>query len=140
MPIPSREDQYAVTVSVAGVSLGTFDKLTGGEMDSEEVKFRPGGMGPEVALGGPRTTSNVTVSRVYSLDGDHTVNLPTLKAAIGKASVTVSKQPLDVDGNAYGSPTVYTGVLKNVKLPDHDSQGNNVGMLELEVSTNANVS
>ena len=140
MPITTREDQYAVTVTVNGVSLGTFDKLSGGEIDSEETKYRPGGMGSEVALGGPRTTSNVTVSRIYSLDADHSVNLPTLKASVGKAQVTVSKQPLDVDGNAYGSPVVYQGVLKNVKLPDHDSVSNDPGMLELEVSTNATVS
>lgn len=140
MPITSREDQYAVTVSVGGVSLGTFDKLTGGELDSEEQKYRPGGMGAEVALGGPRTTTNVTVSRIYSLDADHAVNLSTLKAGIGKAEVTVTKQPLDVDGNTYGSAVVYKGVLKTVKLPDHDSGSNDPGMLELEVSTNAVVS
>jgi hypothetical protein len=140
VPIPSREDQYAVTVSVAGVSLGTFDKLSGGELDSEETKYRPGGMGAEVALGGPKTVSNVTVSRIYSLDGDHAANLASLKAAIGKGAVTITKQPLDADGNAYGSPVVYNGILKNVKLPDHDSQSNDPGMLELEVSTNATVS
>lgn len=140
MAITSREDQYAVTVTVGGVSLGTFDMLSGGEIDSEETKFRPGGMGSEVALGGPVTVSNVTVSRIYSLDADHSVNLSTLKAGVGKADVTISKQPLDVDGNAYGNPVVYRGKLKNVKLPDHDSQSNDPGMLELEVSTDATVS
>jgi hypothetical protein len=140
MPITSREDQYAVTVQVDAVSLGTFDKLSGGELDSEETKYRPGGMGAEVSLGGPKTVTNITVSRIYSLDADHSTNLSTLKASVGKGVATVTKQPLDADGNTYGSPIVYTGVLKNVKLPDHDSGSNDPGMLELEISTNGTVS
>jgi hypothetical protein len=48
----SRLDQYNVTVSLDGTPLGTFDKMTGGEIDSEETKYKPGGMAPQVSLGG----------------------------------------------------------------------------------------
>ena len=64
----SREDQYNVTVvvgsSVVG-QLGTFDKMSGGEIDSEEAKYRPGNMGAEISLGGYRMVTNITLSRLF---------------------------------------------------------------------------
>lgn len=130
----SREDQYRVTVSVDGVDLGTWDKFTGGEIDSEESKYKPGGMAPEVSLGGSITVTNFTVSRLYELSRDHP-KVPLLKSKVGKGTVTATKQPLDVDRNAFGAPIVYTGILKQLTLPDHDSTSSDPGMIELEISS-----
>lgn len=130
----AREDQYRVTVAIDNVDLGVFDKLSGGEIDSEETKYKPGGMAPQVSLGGSVSVNNVTVSRLYDLQRDHQI-LPMLISKVGKGSVTVTKQPLDPDGNVYGKPTVYTGRLKQVTPPDHDSTGSGAAMVELEVST-----
>lgn len=134
----SREDQYNVTVSASysGTTkdLGTFDKLTGGEIDSEESKFRPGGLKEQISLGGSRSVSNVNVSRLYDLARDHG-NAGWLIGGVGKADVVVTKQPLDVDGNAYGRPIIYKGKLKKFTPPDHDSESSNAAMFELEVSS-----
>lgn len=140
MPTPSRQDTYSVSVSLNGKSLGVFDKMSGGELDSEVSKYRAGGLAPETVLGGPTTVSDITVSRIYSLDVDHSINLPKLKAAVGSGRVTVTRQPLDADGNRYGRAVVYTGILKKVGLPDVDSQSNDPGMLELEVACDSTVS
>lgn len=134
----SREDQYNVKVSVSygGVTkdLGTFDKMSGGEVDSEETKFPPGGMAEEISLGGRKTVGNVTVSRLYSLTRDHG-NTGWLIGGVGKADVTVTKISLDVDGNAYARPLVYQGKLKAMTPPEPDSESSDAALFELEVSS-----
>jgi hypothetical protein len=135
-----RQDQYDVTVSLklpdnSVLALGTFDTFEGGEVDSDETKYKPGGMAPHVSLGGSKTVGNVTVSRLYSLTRDH-LQVARLVAAVGTAEVTVTKQPLDVDGNAFGlGALVYTGKLKTVTFPEVDSESSDAAMIELEVST-----
>src|SRR5262245_50188285 len=122
----SRQDQYAITVNVDGRDFGvtSWDKLSGGESDSEETKYKPGGMGPSVSLGGSVEVGNVTVSVLYYLDkfsggGDA---IHWLIGRVGKGSVTVNRQPLDIDGNAYGKALVYAGTLKTVTPPEIDSE------------------
>lgn len=128
---PTRSDTYNVRVSVDGINLGTFDKMTGGEVDSEEYKYKPGGMAPQVSLGGTRTTGNITVSRLYRLQRDHD-RAQWLINRVGIAIGVISKQPLDVNGNAYGKPLVYRATLKRCSFPEHDSESSNPGLLELE--------
>jgi hypothetical protein len=139
----SRQDQYNVTVVIVKGDetkrLGTFDKLSGGEIDSEEVKYRPGAMGPQITLGGYRNVGNLTVSRLYQFDRDHAI-AGWLSDAVGKATVTVSKQPLDIDGNVTGKALVYSGgKLKRVQFPEHDSESSDAALVELEVSTGSTV-
>lgn len=130
----SRQDQYNVTVTIDGENLGTFDKLEGGEVDSEETKYKPGGMSPQVSLGGSVNVGNVTVSRLYDLARDHT-RAAFYRSKVGKGQVTIAKQILDADGNAYGKPMTYTGKLKAVTFPEHDSTSSDPGLIALEIST-----
>jgi len=135
----SRADQYAVSLTIGGTDFGVWDSMDGGEVDSNESKFAPGGMAPEVSLGGKQTVGNIKVKRLYDLNRDHTV-MPYLMGAAGKVDVIVTKQPLDVDGNAFGRPLVYRGKLKTVTPPNHDSTSSDPSMLELEISSAATVS
>lgn len=130
----SLEYQYRVTVTIGGEDYGVFDTMTGGEIDSEETKYKPGGMAPQISLGGSVQVSNVTVGRLYDLGRDH-VKVPTLRAGIGRADMIVTKQPLDVDGNVFGKPIIYTGKLKQMTLPDHNSEGSDASKIELEMSS-----
>lgn len=130
----SRTDTYDVRVRVNGEGTGTWDKMSGGAVDSEETKYRPGGLGEEVSLGGHVTTENVTVTRLYDLDRDHNGLVRTLLAGVGKAKVVVTKQPLDSDGVPFGDPLVYRGKLKSVSPPDVDSESAAAGLLGIEVS------
>jgi hypothetical protein len=134
----SRQDQYNVVVSVTfrgeTRALGTFDQLSGGEVDSEETKFTPGNLGQQISLGGRRAVGNVTVARLYDMLRDHP-NMGWLMAGVGKADVVVTKIALDVDGNAYASPIVYTGKLKQLNMPEHDSESNDAALFEMEISS-----
>lgn len=135
----SRLDQYDVGVIVDGENLGTFDKFAGGEIDSEETTYKLGGMGARVSLGGSVNVGNVTVSTLYDLTRIHSI-VHKLIAKVGKADVVINKQPLDVDGNAFGRPLTYRGKLKQVHPPEPDSESSDAALLELEVTATGSVS
>lgn len=129
----SRQDQRRVSVVIDGNPTGVWDQKSGGMMDSAETKFRPGGMAQELTLGGAQTLENVTVARLFNLSRD----LPMVKgwyARAGKAPVQVVEQFLDEDGNAYGSPVTYSGKLKSVAIPEHDSESEDPALVELEIT------
>lgn len=133
-----RTDQFALTVFVDGKNLGTFDKLTGGDADSEDTKYRPGAMAAQLSLGGATSVSNMTVSRAFDPERDGPL-LPFLLASRGLKQAVASLQPLDSDRKPYGRPIVRQGRLKMVKTPEHDSEGNAAAMLELEISSDGDV-
>jgi len=129
-----RKDQHRVTVIVDGVKLGVFDVLTGGETDSDELKYRPGGMGPVESLGGVVTVGQLIVSRLYKLQRDH-LRIHWLLGRVGKGQVVVNKAVLDPDGNAFGKPLVTKGVLKRVTPPEVDSNATgDAAIIELEIT------
>lgn len=128
----SRQDQYSVTVSVEGLgNLGVFDKFTGGAVDSDEQKYRPGGMAPPVSLGGAVTMDNVVVSRMLDLQRDWALLRKLLNVA-GLANITATKQPLDVNKVPFGRPLVYSGKIKTVTPPEHDSTSSDPGIFDIE--------
>lgn len=129
----SRQDLFSIGVVIDGRDLKIFDKLSGGNADSDEIRYRPGGTPVQVSLGGSQTVENITVSRIYDLDRDNPL-IGWLYARRGKAKAVVTVQPLDRDFNAFGSPTVYTGTLKAVQHPDVDSESSDAAMLALEVT------
>lgn len=129
-----REDTYKVTVTVDGVNTGTWDTHEGGAVVAEDLKYSPGGMAPQVSLGGRPTLENITLARLYDLVRDHNV-IHWWLSRVGKASCTITKQPLDADGLVFGRPIVYRGKLIRVTPPNHNSESNAVGRVEIEIST-----
>lgn len=129
----SRTDQYSVSLVIDGVNLGIWDKLDGGATDSDELKYSPGAMQPQVSLGGKRTSDNIVISRLYDQLRDHP-RTPWLRGRCGRGQVVAIKQPLDVDGNVVGTPEVYYGTLKRCLPPSHDSQSTDAALIELEVT------
>ena len=124
----SREDQYNVTVSVEGLgNLGTFDKFTGGEVDSDEQKYRPGGMAPPVSLGGAVTMGNVVVSRTAR----PTARLGPIAVAAERRRRrrTSPRQSSRSTSTKFrlAARSVYSGKIKTVTPPDHDSTSSDPG-------------
>lgn len=114
------------------IDYGVFDKMSGGALSSGAASYNPGAMGPPVSLGGRRTVSNVTVSRLYRLGRDHDI-VGQLYDSVGRSDMTIVKQPLDLEGNVYGSPITYKGKLDRVSAPDVDSEASGAGLIELEM-------
>lgn len=133
-----RQDQWLNTITIDGRALGVWDTLSGGSVESEETKYKPGGMAPEVSLGGTTTVENVTLGRLLSReDWDFMHHL--MASRVGKARCSISRQPLDVDGNPFGRPLVYTGVLQNVVPGDTDSNSSDAQIWEITISTEGSI-
>lgn len=134
---PTRQDTYTINVQLEDltsgnmIDLGTFDKMTGGAVDSEDSKYYPGGMGDPISLGGRRSVDNVTVSRLYLLSRDHDVVHKQIQR-VGKARAIITKHPMDINGNIYGKPVVYNATVKRVTLPEVDSEASGPGLIEFE--------
>lgn len=129
-----RQDQWSNTVTIDGVPLGVWDTLSGGEVEAEDTKHRPGGMGEQISLGGPTITNNVSLARMLSsTDWDYMRYL--MQSRVGKAEVIVARQPLDRDKNPFGRPLVYRGVLQRVAPGDTSSESADTQMWEITVST-----
>lgn len=133
---PTRSDTYLLNVQVehprtgAMINYTIWDKMTGGELTASTTSYRPGGMGPPISLGGQKTAANITVSRLYRLARDHD-KVQDLLDGVGRSKMIVTRQPLDIEGNAYGKPIVWRGVLDGVKVPDVDSESSTAGIIEL---------
>jgi len=130
---PTRQDTFKVTLMVDGLGYGIWDKKTGGELDSDELKYHPGGMAPVISLGGKKLPGNITLQREYDGDNDGS-NVAVLFPKVGSARATVKQNTLDFDGNSYGKQIVWKGILKKVSVPDVDSEGNAAALMEIEIS------
>jgi len=128
-----RQDEFDVTVKVDGQDLGTWSKCEGGEIDSDELTYKPGAMGERVSLGGAQNVGEVTVTALYDLDRFSPI-IHWLLGRAGKGHAVVNKQPLDVDGNAFGRALVYSGVLKTVTPPIHDANASAAAEIVLAIT------
>lgn len=116
------------------LNLEVWDNLTGGEIDSEEQKYKPGGMGDIISLGGSVEVGNVTIERLFKLGRDTAV-LGELLAGVGTADMVITDQWLDTNKNPYGKPLVYRGTLKTVTPPEHDSNSSDPAKISLEITS-----
>lgn len=135
---PTRQDTWIINVSLkvgnVNHALGIWDKKSGGDVDSDEVKYYPGAMGPPISLGGRKTVSNVLVDREYDRIDDHS-KIAMLLNAVGKGIVTVSQRPLDLDGNPNNAKAItYQGILKKVVVPPADSEATGPCLVQLEIT------
>src|SRR5215467_2473432 len=110
MAAPTRQDTWLVNVILEGKDLGTFDTTDGGEKDSDENKYNPGGMVGEISLGGRPTIGELTCTRYYDRVRDHP-NFAFYNKWVGSGEATIGFTPLDFNGNAAGQPFKYIGTL-----------------------------
>jgi len=133
-----RQDQWSNTLTIDGVPLGVWDTLSGGEVEAEDTKHRPGGMGAQVSLGGPSMTNNITMTRLLG-QSDWDFMRYLMQSRVGRAECVVSRQPLDRDKNPFGRPLVYRGVLQRCAPGDTDSNSADSQMWEVVVSTEGDI-
>jgi hypothetical protein len=136
MAVGSRQDNALVTAEVqkadgTWLHLGTFEDRKGGDSDSASVVYNMGGMGVRRALGGRQEPAPITVSRLYD-DAAAGVE-EELRALCGGASMTITEEALDNEGNSTGKKLVWTGILKKAGKGDYNAEGNAAQTLDLEM-------
>lgn len=136
MALVPTQNKARVSVSVAGVDLGSFRTQAGGQSAGEALKTRPGGGEEEIVLASTKSYDNVTVSKLY--DGLIKSKRLWLDSKVNKGQMVVSVQPLDEDNNPSGDPPdVYRGLLIRFTPPGRDSNANDEALCELEMSVEA---
>lgn len=136
-PTGARVDHFRVSMTLNGNDLGIWDTKEGGETDSEETRYRPGGL-PEESLGGATSVTQITCSRMFRRGRDDQL-IRTMRAAVGSGECVVKVINADADGNPISTGETYTGVLKRVGPPAVDSNSSDVAMIEVEITPNAAV-
>lgn len=132
-----REDLYDVEATFVGTdgqkAKFIFDKMTGGDVKAQSKKYRPAnGTEDELNLGGAQTVSNIMLTRLYETDIDGWVLW--LLSQVGKGTMYVAKQPLDLNGTAFGTALRYKGLIEGVTPPPTDSESENPAVIEIEMS------
>lgn len=120
-----------VTVVVDGESLGTWITTTEINTTADGQKIRLGGMSDETAFGGPASTDNPTVTRLF--DTYMQSKAKALRKKVGLAvPMSVTYNALDNSKKVTYSETV-SGVLNGVKTPPADDNSSEFGYIELEL-------
>src|SRR6185312_14189853 len=99
MPTYVTSREAAIHASVDGVkfpAVQSWATFQGGDVQSATSQLMPGNVMPSIAVPGPVTRTNVTVTRPYTEELHAYV--PALEAAVNKA-MSASYTPTDVDGN-----------------------------------------
>jgi hypothetical protein len=128
-----RKDKLRVTLTVEGRDCGVFSKRTGGGVDSDETKYRPGAGMAKISLGGQRDPQNVTLTGLATLE-----NKPIrdwIEQHAGEGRALVKEQPLGPDNNPWGEPKVWPGTVKAYTPPDADTHSSDAAEFEVEIST-----
>jgi hypothetical protein len=128
-----RGDQADIRVSVDGVPYGdSWRHVDGGSLEADDAKTRPGGMGREVAVGGPAQRNDITVGIAFDdvVAGWHR----TFESKVGNGRVKVAYQYLGPDRAPIGPTHTVKGVLKAANMPEFESDSSDVEDYEIVVS------
>lgn len=132
-----RQDQATISVPVLPAFLPpvtSWAMLEGGDLESEDTKTRPGGMLPQINLGGPTTRNDATVSRPYSLQL-HPYLVPLEKfAGFGRMHITYTVLTPNLTTGKITSPgqtVTLRGILKNVVRPNWDANNAATAMFSI---------
>ncbi len=122
---------FKCDLTIGEVSYGRWDGFDGGEADADETKYTPEDGKQRTYLTNVKV-SNITVKRGYkeSRDGDISRDFKTL---IGQKCEAVVLER-DDSGNFQQNRPTYKGRVKNITLPNGDSNENGKAMISIELS------
>lgn len=128
-----REDMADIRVTVDGVSYGdSWATAEGGNLEADNSKTRPGGMGDEVDVGGPASRDDLTLGIQFSdvVAGWH----KKFESRVGTGRIKAAVTFLGPDKAPVGPSQTRVGTLKAANLPDFDSNGSDQAMYTIVVS------
>ena len=137
-----RSDQARIDVRVSGITIDTesWDVLEGGDRTAEDLTIFPGGMKPQVPLGGIAKRAPVKVQRAWS-----SVLIPAFKAldeAAGSTEAEATYTVLEANGSKAeiaGNPITYKGVLLKVERPNYKAGTSEVPFLTVDLGLNGTI-
>lgn len=128
-----REDQASITVTVDNVAYGaSWASAEGANLEADDSKTRPGGMGREVSAGGPASRDDLTVETQFTdvVAGWHR----RLEGRVGNGRVNVTIAWMTPEREPTGVSHIVTGTLKRAAAPDMNSEESGVGRYQIVVS------
>lgn len=137
-----REDLFDVTLTLEAAGkkyVIPIDKEKGLDVQAKSNKYRAvNGLETEIELGGARSISDATLTALWSQEVEEALEF--LYNYAGRASVSIKKQGLDENGNAYGKVQTFVGKLTAFTPPDQDSGSEKASVAEFKCSVTSNVS
>jgi hypothetical protein len=121
-------------VTVAGVPIGGFQTITGGDVTAESVKDRPPGSRFETAVESLPSVSDITVTRSWEEGRDGPL-LTFLFSQVGTGPCNIGRLYRDIAQNVVRTDA-YAGILVGVVAPEGDSNNTN-GKAILSLTFNA---
>jgi hypothetical protein len=123
-----------ITVRIDNKQYGdAWYSYEGGELEADDSKTRPGGMGDEVSIGGPASREDIelTIQLTDTVIGWH----KTLENKVREdAPVEVGITYLNRLKQPVGSTFTRTGTLKKAALPNADSGSSDASMYSIVMS------
>lgn len=124
-----RADMADIKVKLDGVQRGgMWATYEGGALEADDQKTRPGGMTRQLAIGGPTSRADVTVTTQYS-DTLRQV-AKDFETRSGRGAIEITVTFMDPDGNRDPENSfTRKGIVKSVQLPNIDVNTGDVGFL-----------
>jgi hypothetical protein len=130
-----RSDMAFIQVLLGDVKKGDlWATFEGGGLEADDQKTRPGGMQKQMAIGGPTSRQDVTVTTQMT-DGMFAV-AKEFEAAAGRKFMSVVVTYLDEDGNGNGGSFTVKGKVKSAVWPNIDVNSGDVAFLSVTASLN----
>ena len=106
---------------------GMWATYEGGALEADDQKTRPGGMTRQIAIGGPTSRGDVTVTTQFT-DGIAKIAKDfENRSGRGKLDISVTFQT--PDGDSKGASFARSGIVKSVQIPDVDVNTGDVAFL-----------
>lgn len=132
-PLGGTKQAQLCTVSLNGVSLGVYDTWTGGDPSAAVPQHRSGGQRTMQSYRALPKFSMMTVGRIAQTQRDWEL-IRSLVATAGQVPMSVTLQPLDADGNAYGNSRTASGMFAGQKGLDGDSDSDALQPYSLDMT------
>jgi hypothetical protein len=122
-----RADMADIRVSLDGVPQGgMWATYEGGALEADDQKTRPGGMTNQVAIGGPTSRNDVTVTTQFT-DAIAAI-AKNFENRSGRGTIDIAVTYMDMGGTPRHNFT-RSGIVKSVQIPDVDVNTGDVAFL-----------
>jgi hypothetical protein len=139
MPVYYRTDMAEIHVELTGIPLDkeSWDMMEGGDPVAPETPHFPGGMQPQVELGGLPKWTPIVVERGWA--ESLALVYKTIANTAGSTPATVSYIQLGANKQPTGVIDTYTGVLLAAERPKYKATESTEAFLKLTIGVNGQV-